>query len=65
MEVSSKGVLPLTVAMISSATHTGDNNFELDGVPLGQVGRGGVRSGKDGVVCGEVRVRRVEVMMGQ
>ena len=24
--------------MISSATHTGDNKFELDGVPLGQVG---------------------------
>ena len=24
--------------MIFSATHTGDNEFELDGVPLGQVG---------------------------
>ena len=23
---------------ISSATHVGDNEFELDGVPLGQVG---------------------------
>ena len=35
--------------MISSATHTGDNEFELDGVPLGQVG--GVRCGKGCVVC--------------
>ena len=26
--------------MIYNATHTGDNEFELDGVPLGQVGRG-------------------------
>ena len=32
--------------MISSATHTGDNEFELDGVPLGQV-----RCGKCCVVC--------------
>ena len=34
-----QSVLPLTAAMIFSATHTGDNEFELDGVPLGQVGR--------------------------
>ena len=30
--------------MISSAIHTGDNEFELDGVPLGQMR--GVRCGK-------------------
>ena len=35
--------------MISSATHTGDNEFELDRVPVGQVG--GVRCGKCCVVC--------------
>ena len=40
VEVSSKDVLPLTAAMISSATHTGDNEFDLDGMPLGQVGKG-------------------------
>ena len=34
-----QSVLPLTAAMIFSATHTGENEFELDGVPLGQVGR--------------------------
>ena len=44
-----QSVLPLTAAMISSATHTGDNEFELDGVPLGQVR--GVRCGKGCVVC--------------
>ena len=32
--------------MISSASHTGGNEFELGGVPLGQVG-----SGRDCVVC--------------
>ena len=37
--------------MISSATHTGDNEFELDGEPLGQVGRAGVRCGRGCVVC--------------
>ena len=51
--------------MISSTTQTGDNNCELNRVSLGQVGRGGVRCGKDGVVCGEVRVRSLEVMVGQ
>ena len=35
--------------MISSATCTSDNEFELDGVPLGQVGC--VRCGKGCVVC--------------
>ena len=63
-----QSVLPLTAAMIYNATHTGDNEFELDGVPLGQVGRGW-GEGWDGL-CGvwgswEVRVRRVEVMVGQ
>ena len=33
--------------MIFSATHTGDNEFELDGVPLGQVGRVWGESGGD------------------
>ena len=58
VEVSSKGVLPLTVAMISSATDTGDNNFELDRVPLGQVGKG-----RCGVWGGESE--GVVVMVGQ
>ena len=49
-----QSVLPLTAAMIYNATHTGDNEFELDGVPLGQVGRCGVRCGRGCVVCGEV-----------
>ena len=40
VKVSSKGVLPLTAAMISTTTHTGDNICELDRVPLGQVGKG-------------------------
>ena len=54
--------------MISSATHTGDNEFELDGVPLGQVWEelGEVWEGPCGVWSGwEVRVRRVEEMVGQ
>ena len=38
--------------MIHNATHTGDNEFELDGVPLGQVRR-------DGEV-GVVRVQKRE-----
>ena len=42
---------------ISTATHTGNNEFELDGLPLGQVGVCG-----DGKFCkigkvGEVRVK--------
>ena len=42
-----QSVLPLTAAMIFSATHTGDNEFELDGVPLGQVGRVWGKGGGD------------------
>ena len=41
-------------AMISSATLTGDNEFELDGVPLRQMGRGGVWCGKGIVECGQI-----------
>ena len=36
-----QSVIPLTAAMIYNATHTGDNEFELDGVPLVQVRRDG------------------------
>ena len=40
--------------MIFRATHTGDNEFELDGVPLGQVGSGCSEGGGDG---GTVSIR--------
>ena len=33
--------------MIFNATHTGDNEFELDGVPLGQVGKVWGKGGGD------------------
>ena len=42
-------ITSVSVAMISGATHNGDNEFELDRVPLRQVG--GVRCGKGCVVC--------------
>ena len=62
-----RGIAPAN-ELCMGCCHTGDNEFELDGVPLGQVGRGWgeVWEGLYGVWSGwEVRVRRVEVMVGQ
>ena len=66
----------LTVLMIFSATHTGDNEFKLDRVPLGQVrwvwskekvvwcvGRIGGES--EGSAGGARLIRRVELTISE